>query len=241
MSGERSMRPALWLIFSVLAIVVGAAMAVWSLSAATHLGDAADAPACGSDFGDGCVTERAAIIQSRGYSRRFWITQEQLWFARVLAGAPKVDSNGLLELTIPRQDGREELDRGREVTVLYLGLEPAWVRLPSGAMLETGEHPRRAAPSLGWYALFMLSLGALGIETAVRSGRRGGVWWGRTPIQATLGPPFVLMMAGMFGVCVQLLAGGTVWPGLVGGAAGLALGLLGWRWTKRRGARPSVS
>jgi hypothetical protein len=155
------------------------------------------------------------------------------------ARAPRVSADGVLDLRIPRQHGRGELDRGLPVTVLYVGSEPAWLRLPSGTALETRDHPRRAAPMLAWLAVFLIGMGAFWIETAVRSARSGGGWWRRVPMEATLGVPFTAMIAGMFGSIAQALAGGTAWPGVLAAALGVVLTVAGRRWVRRR-ARASL-
>jgi hypothetical protein len=75
--GGRRIRPAVWLIGSTLAIVVGAGLAATSAAAATAMGDATDAPACPTDFAGGCVSERAAVLEVEGYTRGSWLTGEQ--------------------------------------------------------------------------------------------------------------------------------------------------------------------
>jgi hypothetical protein len=238
--GRRRIRPALWLIGSTLGILVGAGMGATSVAAATAIGETTDAPACEIDFAGDCVTERSAVLDSEGYTRGAWLTREQKWFAAVPQGAPDLVPGERLALHIPRQAGRDELERGRAVTVLYLGRAPAWVRLPSGAVLETDDHPRRAAPMWGWFALFALAGGVFGLRTAVRSGRRGGVWWRPTPMHRVFGVSSALATAGLFGSLGQILAGGTAWPGIIAGALGLALGTAGAIRARRRALAGAV-
>jgi hypothetical protein len=232
----RRIRPALWVVTGSLGLLVGLGMAVSAGFSAVHLGSADDAVACETDFGAECVTERAAVLEDDVYRRYRWLSQEQKWLLRVPDGAPDLTGAELESLVVPRQDGQDELAAGTEVTLLYYGDAPAWIRLPSGAVLETGDHPRRSAPQLGWFALFAVAGALFGIGTGVRSGRAGGTWWRKTDADIRVGPAGVLTIAGMAGGLVQTLAGSSPWPGLLAGLAGAGLGMVAWRRAEHRAA-----
>jgi hypothetical protein len=232
-SGRR-IRPVLWVIFGAAALLVGLGMAVSAAAAATRVGGAGSPPVCRTDFASGCTTERAAVLDSRAYARGSWFTGEQKWRVRVPEGAPRLKDGQLLRLEVPRQDGREALAEGAQVTLIYYGRAPAWIRPASGRVLETGDHPRRSAPMLGWMALFAAFGGIFGIQTGLRSGRREGSWLRRAPAHIVVGLAGVLAIAGMFGALGQTVAGGTIWPGVAGGLIGLGVGALSWRRSHRR-------
>ena len=234
MGSGRGIRPVLWVIFGTAGLLVGVGMATSAVAAATRVGDVASAPACRTDFASRCTTERAAVLERRGYTRGSWFTGEQKWLVRVPEGAPRLKDGQLLGLQVPRQDGREGLAEGKQVTLIYYSRAPAWIRLASGTVLETGDHPRRAAPTLGWLALFASGGGIFGIQTGLRSRRREGGWLRRTPAHIVVGVAGALAIAGMFGALGQIVAGGTIWPGVAGGLIGLGLGALAGRRSGRR-------
>ncbi len=234
MGSGRRIRPVLWVIFGAAGLLVGLGMAISALAAATRAGGVDSPPVCRTDFASQCTTERAAVLERRGYVRGSWFTREQKWLVRVPEGAPRLKDGQLLSLQVPRQDGHEGLTEGAEVTLIYYGQAPAWIRLASGRVLETGDHPRRSAPMLGWLALFAACGGIFGIQTGLRSGRREGGWLRRTPAHILVGIAGVLAIAGMFGAVGQTVAGGTIWPGVAGGLIGLWVGALSWRRSRRR-------
>jgi hypothetical protein len=233
---RRRVRPLLWVIFGSLAVLVGLGMAVSAVGAATRVKGVDGAPACTTDFASGCTTKRAAVLDDSGYVRGSWFTQEQKWFASVPGGAPGLKSGERLKIMVPRQNGIQELNEGSKVTLVYYAQSPAWIQLPSGTVLETEDHPRRAAPSLGWMALASLGGGIFGIQTGIRSRRREGAWWRRVPGHIAFGPAGLLFPAGCFGLLGQTIAGGTIWPGVAGGLVGIGLGAMGWRRSRRREA-----
>jgi hypothetical protein len=232
--GQRRIRPALWVVVGALVVPVGLLMALGAAAAATRVGGVDGAPRCESEFTRGCTTERAAILDHEGHSRGSWMTREQRWLARVPAGAPGLEGAELLDLNVPRQDGREGLVEGAEVTVVYFGRSPAWIRLRSGVTLETEDHPRREAPLLAWLALGALGGGVFAARSGIRAGRHGGGWLRRTPARFHGGLDVVVMLAGMFGAIVHQFAGGTVWPGVVAGSLAAGFGVLAWRRSRRR-------
>jgi hypothetical protein len=231
---SRRMPPGLAVIFGMVLVLVGLWLA--REAAAIRVGAVAGAPRCTTEFAKGCITERAAVLEKQDHTRHTWWTREQQWLLRVPAGAPGLYDAERLALDVPRQDGRVGLAEGTEVTVVYFGRDPAWIWLPSGAVLETGQHPRREAPLMAWFALFALGLGSFAIRLGIRSGRRGG-WLRPTSARAArVGPDVVLALAGMLGTLGHLWAGGTVWPGVTGVLLGLGVGVLAWRGSRRRRA-----
>jgi hypothetical protein len=233
---ERRIRPALWVVIGALVVPVGLLMALDAAATTTRVGGVEGAPRCATEFAKRCTTERAAVLDHEGHTRWSWMTREQRWLARVPAGAPGLQGAELLDVTVPRQDGRAGLVEGAEVTVVYLGRSPAWIRLPSGAVLETEDHPRRKAPLLAWLALGAVGGGVFAVRTGIRAGRRGGGWLRRTPARVRGGPDVVLMLGGMLGAIGHQFAGGTVWPGVVAGLLAAGCGVLIWRRSRHRQA-----
>jgi hypothetical protein len=233
---RRRIRPVVWVVSGAVAVLVGVWMAATAVAVATEVGGVGHAPVCDTDFAAGCTTERSAVLRDRGSPRGSWFTGEQEWFVDAPEGAPGRTHGERLSLRVPRQDGREGLTEGAEVTLVYYGHVPAWIRLASGAVLETGGHPRRSAPMLGWMALFAGCSGIFGIQTGVRTRRREGAWRERVPAHAVVGVVGVLAAAGMCGAVGQMVAGGTIWPGVVGALIGTGLGALGRRRSRRREA-----
>jgi hypothetical protein len=234
--GQRRIRPALWVVAGALVVPVGLLVALGAAAAATRVGTVEAAPRCASEFARGCITQRGAVLDHEGHTRGSWMTREQRWLARVPAGAPGLEGAELLDVTVPRQDGREGLVEGAEVTVVYYGRSPAWIRLPSGVMLETEDHPRREAPLLAWLALGALGGGIFAVRSGIRAGRHGRGWLRRTPARFRGGLDVVAMLAGMFGAVVHQFAGGTIWPGVVAGSLAAWFGVLAWLRSRRRQA-----
>jgi hypothetical protein len=234
--GQRRIRPALWVVVGALAAPVGLLMALDAAATVTRAGGVEGAPRCASEFAKGCTTPRTAVLDHEGHTRGSWMTREQRWWVRVPAGAPGLEGAERLDVTVPRQDGREGLVEGAGVTVIYYGRSPAWIRLESGVTLETEDHPRRKAPLLAWLALGALGGGAFAVRSGIRAGRHGGGWLRRTPARFRGGLDVVAMLTGMFGGIVHQFAGGTVWPGVVAGSLAGGFGVLLWRRSRRREA-----
>jgi hypothetical protein len=223
---ERRVRPVLWVIGGALALAVGVMMALSALAAVVKVGDARGARACTVDFSSGCTTERAAVLASRGSVRGSWLTGEQRWFADVPEGAPGLKSGGWAKLEVPRQQGSAQLIEGTEVTVIYYSRAPAWIRLPSGVLVQTGDHPRRYAASVGWMSLFAIGGGLYALRIGIAARRVGDGWLRRAPADTSPGITGAITLAGMFGALGQILGGGAFWPGLVGGLFGAAVGVV---------------
>jgi hypothetical protein len=237
--GQRRIRPLLWVIAGALVVPVGLLMALDAAATATRVGGVEAAPRCASEFARGCITHRGAVLDHEGHTRGSWMTREQRWWVRVPAGAPGLEGAERLDVTVPRQDGREGLVEGAEVTVVYYGRSPAWTRLPSGMTLETEEHPRRKAPLLAWLALGALGGGTFAVRSGIRAGRHGRGWLRRTPARFRGGLDVVVLLAGMFGAIVHQFAGGAVWPGVVAGSLAGGSGVLLWWRSRRRQAAPA--
>jgi len=141
-------------------------------------------------------------------------------------GAPGLKSGGRLKLEVPRQQGSAQLVEGAEVTVSYYSRAPAWIRLPSGVLLQTGDHPRRYAATVGWMSFFAIggSLYALRVGVTARQGDR--VWLRRATADTRPGLTGAMTLAGMFGTLGQILGGGALWPGVVGGLFGATVGIV---------------
>ncbi len=226
---ERRVRPALWVIVGALALPIGLMVAFSAVAAAVKVGDARSAPACTADFSSGCTTQRAAALASRGALSDSWLTGEQRWFADVPDGAPGLSSGERLKLEVPRQQGSAQLVEGAAVTVIYYSRAPAWVRLPSGAVLQTGDHPRRYAPTVGWMALFVIGAGLYAVRVGVTARRGDRVWLRRATADTRPGITGTVTAAGMFGYLGQLVGSGALWPGMVGGLCGVAVAVVASR------------
>jgi hypothetical protein len=226
MHRERRIRPALWVIGGAVALCIGLMMAFSALAAAVKVDDARSAPTCTTDFSSGCTTQRAAVLASRSSVRGSWLTGEQRWFADVLEGVPGLKSGGRLKLEVPRQQGSAQLVEGAAVTVIYYSRAPAWIRLPSGVLLQTGDHPRRYAATIGWMSLFAIGGGLYALRIGVTARRGDRVWLRRATADTRPGITGAMTLAGMFGALGQVLGGGALWPGVVGGLFGAVVGIV---------------
>lgn len=230
----RRIRPALSVGIGTLVALVGLGLGLDVAPTVIRLGQVNGAPSCATEFADGCITERAAVLEPPGYPGRSWLAGDRRWWARVPAGTPGLYGPERERFDVPRQDGQERLAAGMEVTVVYFGESPAWIRLPSGALLETEAHPRRKATVLAWVALGALGCGIFAIRAGIESGRLGGGWLQRTPARVRGGPDLVLGLAGILGAFGLGITGGIVWPGVAGGLLGAGLGVLVWWRAARR-------
>jgi hypothetical protein len=234
-------RPALWAGIGTLLALVGLGLGLDEVPTLIRLGQVNRAPSCTTEFADGCTTERAAVLKPPGYSARSWLAGDQRWWARVPAGTPGPYGPKQERFDVPRQDGQEKLAAGMAVTVVYYAESPAWIRLPSGAVLETEAHPRRRATVLAWVALGFLGSGIFAIRTGTGSGRHGDGWLRPTPARVRGGPDLVLALAGILGAFGLGITGGIVWPGIAGGLLGAGLGVLFWILAWRAGHRRPVA
>lgn len=223
---ERRIRPVLWVIGGALALPIGLMLAYSAAAAAVEVSDVRSAPACTTDFSSGCTTERAAVLASRSSVRGSWLTGEQRWLAEVPDGAPGLKTGGRLKLEVPRQPGSARLAEGAEVTVIYYSRAPAWIRLPSGVVLQTGDHPRRYAAIVGWMSLCTIGGSLYALRVGVAAGRGERVWLRRATADTWPGITGVITLAGMFGALGQMVGGGAFWPGLVGGLFGATVGVV---------------
>jgi hypothetical protein len=135
-------------------------------------------------------------------------------------------TGGRLKLEVPRQQGSAQLVQGAEVTVIYYSRAPAWIRLHSGVLLQTGHHPRRYAATIGWMSLFAIGAGLYALRVGVTARRADPVWLRRATADTQPGITGVIALAGMFGALGQILAGGALWPGLLGGLFGATVGIV---------------
>ncbi len=220
------------MLFGAPFALVGLVMTLAGLAALTEPDDISGLPACTSDFGDDCLTDRAGVLDDTRYKRRSWFSGEQSWSVDVPAGAPWLDEGEKLEIDLPRQSGREELRPGLEVNLVFYEDRAAVVELPSGAALETDEHPSRYAPTIGYIGLFGLGAGSFAVWRGIQTGRRRGFWHKTAAEQSALGPGMVLCLAGMLGALAQTVGGGARWVGLAGALVGAGLG--GWAVARSR-------
>jgi len=223
-----------WLLVGTLSVLIGMVLGLVGLGAALEPDEISGLPACETDFGEDCLTEREAILLDQGYKRQSWLSREQRWIADVPEGAPYLQGDEKLELDIARQPGRDQLAEGVRVVLVYYEKRAALVRLPAGLELETSDHPRRYAPMHGYLGLFALGGGAFAVAAAWRTGRRRG-FWRKAPGEVRVGAGLVLALAGMLGALAQTLFGSARWTGLVGAALGLALGVWAAKRARSRG------
>jgi hypothetical protein len=228
-------RPVTWVVLGMSGALLGLAVAGAGLASARRAGGVDDAARCTTEFAKGCTTERAAVLARQRYRQYQWLDGDT-WVARVPDGAPGLTGAELLKLEVPWQDGREELAPGLEITVVFLGRWPAWIRLPSGTVLEIGYHPRRQAPLWAALGLFILGAGTWGVRIGAGARRRGGGWLRPTAMSLREGPDLVPTLAGALGFFACLFGGGAIWMGVAGALIGAALGVLGWRRARHRRA-----
>jgi len=232
MERERRIQPGPLVLAGTLILVVGGLLGRHVGSTVARLDEVDSAPRCVTEFAKGCTTARAAILVRQGYTRRSWWNGNRRWRVRVPGGLPRGGNNRPYWVVVPDQDGRDELAAGMAVTVVFFGESPAWIRLPSGAMLETTSHPRREAPLLVWLTLCLLAWGVVAIRTGIRSGRRAGRWLRPTLARGGTGLDLVLGFAALAGALSQWSTGGaaTLWPGIAGAVLGAGFGIVVWVW-----------
>jgi hypothetical protein len=110
--------------------------------------------------------------------------------------------------------------------VIYYGRAPAWIRLPSDVLLQTGDHPRRYAATIGWMSLFAIGGGLYALRIGVTARRGDRVWLRRATADTRAGITGAVTLAGMFGALAQILGGGALWPGVVGGLFGAVVAIV---------------
>lgn len=88
------------------------------------------------------------------------------------------------------------------VTVVFIGTDPAWLRLPSGAVVESEEHPQYAGPASLCLALMIAGPSMTAVTTGIRVGRRES--WFRVA-QDSFAPDawWLLFGVGLLGFVVQ--------------------------------------
>lgn len=223
-------RPFLWLVVALIAALVGVGLAREAVQAFSRPADPAGVPHCGRDFADDCLTTRNALPEERVYRRSEFSTSIQTWQLIVQGDWPRVATEPRLELQFRSQAGRDELRAGAWVEVVFVGSEPIWVRLPSGAVLETTEHPWQAVPADGFLALTSLGGAMWSFQIAARSARLRRSWFRAGPAVVDPGVGLVVFGIGALGLLLQF---GYPRPSLLG-VAGLVLigwigGLVVWR------------
>lgn len=198
-------RPAALLFLGTVGLLIAlmaAGFGVWSLVQLSNLGDLRP---CGGAVTGGCLTEREAIVekQEQSYPSGRTVDTTPTWRLTVDGPLPSDEDTARLYMEFRPQDGLGELRPGMRVTVVFIDEDAAWLRLPSGATLESEEHPRYT-----WAASFSVALMIAGpslsaVVTGVRGRHRG--WWANTP-EAGYGPDrwWLLSVLGLAGFLVQL-------------------------------------
>ncbi|WP_053207299.1 hypothetical protein [Jiangella muralis] len=196
-------RPVFLVLLGTLGLLIAlfaAGLGVWSL---VQLGSLGDLRPCERDFAGRCLTEREAIAEEESWSGGRSVDTTPTWLLTVAGSLPSAEDTDRLYMEFRRQDDLGELRPGMRVTVVFAGMDAAWLRLPSGATLESEEHPRNTwAASLG-VALMIAGPSLSAVVTGVR-GRRGG-WAAHTP-GAGFGPDrwWLLSVVGLAGFVAQL-------------------------------------
>lgn len=168
----------------------------------------------------------------RGYRRREWLAGTQDWLLFVYGDSPDTRQR----VTLPRQSGRDELGAGLFVTVVFVGDEPIWVRLPNGDSMETEAHPWRAASLQAGLALLIVGSGLAGVETAFRTAAERGSWFGRARFDMRPGIFALVGALGLVGLLVYLLVSN---PPLISVIALLVLAYCLWRIVRPIPERPA--
>lgn len=220
-------RPWFWLIGGVVFAVMGVVCVLVAVAAVREPDDISGLPSCTSDPKADCLVERPAEIRRLGHARGAWVTGERKWLVRVDGGLPTRPAETLDDIRVPRQPGADELHTGSSIRLVYYHLRPVLVRLPSGAELETDDHPNRYAPTMGYVGVFALAMGLFSWGRGWRTGRAEGFWRKAPAHDPGMAPVIApLFLGGGAAFVTQFLAGSHRWPGLVALLLGVGLGVL---------------
>ncbi|SDT59087.1 hypothetical protein [Jiangella sp. DSM 45060] len=196
-------RPVLLVLFGTLGLLIAMAATGWGVWSLVQVASLGDLRPCDHDFSGRCLTERDALVEEQSWSGGRRMDTTPTWRLAIDGGLPSAEDTDRLYMEFRPQDDLGDLTQGIRVTVVFIDRDAAWLRLPSGATLESVEHPRYTwAPSFG-VALMIAGPSLSAILTGVR-GRRGG-WAARTP-SAGYGPDrwWLLSVVGLAGFVVQL-------------------------------------
>ena len=169
------------------------------------------------------------VLDDTRYQRGSWFSREQSWSVDVPAGAPARRRGEARGRPAPagRPGGAATGARGQPGVLRGPG---RLVELPSGAALETDEHPSRYAPTIGYIGLFALGGGsfARGRESAPGADAASG----QDPaVPMSSGPAWCGAGRDVRGAGPDV-AGGARWVGLAGALVGAGLG--GWAVVRSR-------
>ncbi|MBB5786231.1 hypothetical protein [Jiangella mangrovi] len=184
------------LLFALVAVGLG----VWSLVLLARLGEAS---VCERDFSGICLTEREATVAERVVNHgRSW-DPDPSWRLALHGDGPEPTDGTRLWVDFRPQDDLDELTTNQRVTVVFIEHEPAWLRLPSGAVLESNQHPQYTWAGAFSIAAMIAGPSITAVVTGIR-GRRGG-WFANSPGHG-YGPDrwWLLFLVGLVGFVVQL-------------------------------------
>lgn len=157
-------RPVTTLLFGVLALLFGGLLTFAAVDVYARPGDLRDLPVCEHDVTDGCRTERGVVLVAARADPGDWLVGKQTW-----------ETSGDLVVSV-RPQPPAEVSAGSRVTVVFAGANVLWLRLPSGAVLETEEHPRFAGPTRAAVALLVSGIGLSLAGFAVSTKREYRSW-----------------------------------------------------------------
>lgn len=235
-------RPVLLVSLGALGLLIALFATGLGVRSLVQLGGLDDLRPCEHDFTGQCLTEREAIAEEQSWSSGRSVDTTPTWRLTVDGSQPSADDTDRLYMEFRSQDGLGELQPGIRVTVVFVDVDALWLRLPSGAMLESETHPRNTWAASLSVALMIAGPSLSAVVTGVR-GRRGG-WAAHMP-GAGFGPDrwWLLSVVGLVGFVVQLAfprpPAGLVIFGvlLLGGLVALGLWLVLPRRSSGRHAR----
>lgn len=138
------------------------------------------------------------VVDSRADAGH-WLVGTRTW--QLVARPSDTGVSGTrLEVTLRPQAHDDELSAGRMITAVSAGADVLWLRLPSGVVLETEDHPRFAVPVNAAIALIAGGFGLFFVGIAVRSAREMRSW------TADAGTPDVRLDVGTVLVLLGLVA-----------------------------------
>lgn len=219
----------MWLGFGSAGVVVGLVMMVAGLGGLLRSAELTGVPVCASGADDDCLARGPATVRYEVRERWRWLSGERRWLLDVGAVPPQLRGSGDTDrVGVPRQPRQDDIRDGMALTVVYYRDSPVLLELPTGTVLETDEHPRRAAPTTLYLGLATLGLAGFGVRVGWRNGRRRG-WWRRVDYEQPkrVGLSLVLFVSGAGGALTQYLAGSSRWPAfIVAATLAVVLGVL---------------
>lgn len=175
-----------WLARPLGGLIAGLVVLALAVAGAVQLAGAIARPtsldgldACDRDFAAGCVTERNVLPVEIEHARDDVLDRAPTWLMIVQGDRPPGDGGEYLDVTVRNQPGRGELRAGGWLEAVFVGEDVIWLRLPSGELLETEDHPWYAVPFTGCMTLAATG-GAVALMTGpLYLGRSGPRWYRR--------------------------------------------------------------